>query len=438
MERYENANFYTDASLVDDPHSYFDFLRGKGAVTRLPYYNAVAVTGYDETVQVMLDADHFSSINAVNGPLTKLPFVPTGDDIEAELEAARPEIDYADQVATENGQRHSNLRSMLSVLFTPTRLKVLEERLYRTSDDLIDEFIGDGIVDLPRQYGSPYATLIITHLLGIPEKGSREFRAIMARSAAANFSDQEAGTAPNPFIDMGKQIYFYILRRRLTNMQPIRTIKDLLRQDRHRDDILTEIASATYSDGTKPTLRELAALGAFLFAAGGDTTKLLLSNAFRVLATQPDLQDELRRNPSKIPEFTEEILRFDGPVKAAGRICQKTTTIGGMEIKAGTPIMLSHMAANRDPARFEAPGEFRMGRPKAKEHLAFGRGPHTCIGAPLARREIAVSIERLLSRLGNIRLSERHHGPEGKRRFEYAHNTSLRILNNLHLEFDRI
>ena len=88
MRDYSTADFYKDVDLVDDPHAYIDFLRAQGPVTRLPHRNVVAVTGYEETVQVMLDTEHFSSINAVTGPMTDLPFTPQGDDIAAELEAA--------------------------------------------------------------------------------------------------------------------------------------------------------------------------------------------------------------------------------------------------------------------------------------------------------------------------------------------------------------
>ncbi|RYE50696.1 MAG: cytochrome P450, partial [Rhizobiaceae bacterium] len=133
-----------------------------------------------------------------------------------------------------------------------------------------------------------------------------------------------------------------------------------------------------------------------------------------------------------------EVLRHDGSVKSGGRLCVRTTTIGGVEIKAGTTILLTHMGANRDPRRFENPDEFDMDRPKNKEHLAFGRGAHTCIGSPLARSEVCVSLELLLSRLGNIRLSEAHHGPEGARRFDYEPTYVLRALKTLHLEFDPI
>ncbi|MDE8650118.1 cytochrome P450 [Novosphingobium album (ex Liu et al. 2023)] len=437
MSDYETADFYTDVSLVDDPHAYFDFLRGKGPVTRLPHRNVVAVTGYEETVQVMLDTEHFSSINAVTGPIPGLPFEPEGDDITEQLEAARARIAFADQVVTESGKRHADLRSILASLFTPSRLKALEPSLRETSDSLIDEFAASGRVDLVEQYGGPYATLVIADLLGVPEDGRQRFREILTGTVPAEIGATPEDMMKNPLVDVGKDLFQYIAKRRMMNSAPVRLVRGLVGAEA-QEDILTELALARYPDGAKPTLVDLTSLAAFLFGAGQDTTNRLLANAFKVIATRPDIQAELRGDPRRIPAFLEEVLRYDGSVKSGGRVCQKTVTLGGVEIKAGTTILLSHMAANRDPKRFENPGEFNMDRPRAKEHVAFGRGAHTCIGAPLARREVAVSIERLLARMGNIRLSEAHHGPEGQRRFDYEPTYILRALKSLHLEFDPV
>jgi cytochrome P450 len=434
---YETADFYTDKWLVDDPHAYFDFLRAKGPVTRLPHRNVVAVTGYEETVQVMLDTEHFSSINAVTGPIPPLPFEVTGDDITQQLEAHRAQIPFADQVVTEQGDRHLHLRSVIATLFTPSRLKALDPKLRETADALIDEFVADGHVNLVKQYGGPYATLVIADLLGIPEDGRRKFRELLKDALPAEIGAPEE-IRTNPIAHIGKIIYGYIARRRIMNKPVLRLVNRLFGRGSGEEEILTTLALAKFPDGSTPTLIDVTALGAFLFGAGQDTTNRLLANAFRVIATRPDLQEELRANSKRIPDFIEELLRFDGSVKSGGRMCQKTTILGGVEIKAGTTILLSHMAANRDPRRFEDPGEFNMDRPKAKEHLAFGRGAHTCIGAPLARKEVAVSIERLLARMGNIRLSQEHHGPEGALRFDYEPTYILRALRNLHLEFDPI
>ncbi len=437
MTSFAQADFYSDVDLVEDPHTYFDFLRNQGPVTRLPHRNVVAVTGYEETVQVMLDTEHFSSINAVTGPIPDLPFAANGDDITAQLEAARPKMPFADQIVTESGERHLNLRSIIATLFTPSRLKALETSLRATSDSLIDEFARDGKVELVGQYGCPYATLIIADLLGVPDDGRRRFRKLLDGAVPAEMGATPEDMMKNPIVEVGKTLFGYIAKRRVLQHPVMRFGQKVLRIA-PPSDILTELALARYPDGTKPSAIDLTALAGFLFGAGQDTTNRLLANSFRVIATRPDIQQELRANPKRIGDFMEEILRFDGSVKSGGRMCQKSVTLGGVEIKAGTTILLSHMAANRDPRRFENPGEFNMDRPRAKEHLAFGRGAHTCIGAPLARKEVSVSIERLLARMGNIRLSEAHHGPEGAQHFDYEPTYILRALKSLHLEFDPI
>jgi cytochrome P450 len=100
--------------------------------------------------------------------------------------------------------------------------------------------------------------------------------------------------------------------------------------------------------------------------------------------------------------------------------------------------MLLNGAANRDPRRFECPHEFRLDRPNAQAHIAFGRGAHSCPGGPLARAEGRVSLERILDRMRDIRLSEEHHGPAGQHRFRYEPTWILRGLTKLHLEFDPV
>lgn len=437
MRDYADVDFYTDTSLVEDPHSYFDYLRAQSPVARLPHRNVMAVTGYEETIQVMLDTEHFSSVNAVGGPIPGLPFEPQGDDITEAVRAARSKIPYSDQVVTEDGKRHADLRSILSMLFTPSRLKALEPSLRATSDAMIDEFARDGKVDLVGQYGGPYAMLVIADLLGVPAKDRLLFRDYLKDAIPSEIGGEDVDMTNSGFAKIGKHIFGYLTKRRLLGKQPIKAVRGLLGLGRgEEEEILTQIALAKFPDGSSPSLVDITGLGAFLFGAGQDTTNRLLSNGFRIIAERPDIQEELRADPGRIPAFLEELLRFEGSVKSGGRLCVKTVTIGGVEIKAGTTILLSHMAANRDARRFENPHHFDMNRPRIKEHLAFGRGAHTCIGAPLARKEVIVSIERLLARMGNIRLDETYHGPEDKHRFDYEPTYILRALKSLHLTFD--
>ena len=110
--------------------------------------------------------------------------------------------------------------------------------------------------------------------------------------------------------------------------------------------------------------------------------------------------------------------------------------VGDVPIPAGTTMMLLPGACNRDPSKFHAPNEFRIDRPNVREHVAFGRGSHSCPGAPLARAEGQISLNRILDRKAGIRISEPSHGPVGARIYEYEPTFILRGLTELHLEFD--
>ena len=120
MNDFSHADFYTDRDLHADPHAYFDWLRAQGPVARLPQRNVIAITGYEEAIAVMLDNEHFSAINAVTGPVPELPIEVTGDDITEQVQKVRPQLAFADQIVTQDGARHADLRSVMSRLFTPS------------------------------------------------------------------------------------------------------------------------------------------------------------------------------------------------------------------------------------------------------------------------------------------------------------------------------
>lgn len=126
---------------------------------------------------------------------------------------------------------------------------------------------------------------------------------------------------------------------------------------------------------------------------------------------------------------------MESPVKSDSRLARKSTTIGGVDIPAGTVVMVLPGAANRDPRRFDNPHDFQLRRKNVREHMAFARGVHSCPGAPLARVEGRVSIERILDRMSDIRTDEAEHGPTGDRRYTYEPTYILRGLSQLHLAF---
>ena len=185
-----------------------------------------------------------------------------------------------------------------------------------------------------------------------------------------------------------------------------------------------------------PEPLDVARVASNLFAAGQETTVRLLSYAFQVVGERPDLQQRLRKDRSLIPNFVEECLRIEGPVKGDFRLAKRPTKVGGVDIPAGTFLYISNSAANRDSRKFENPGEFQIDRANARFHVAFGRGRHACPGAPLARAEAVVSLNRMFDRTSDIRISEKVHGPPGARRYSYLPTFILRGLTHLNLEFD--
>ena len=161
----------------------------------------------------------------------------------------------------------------------------------------------------------------------------------------------------------------------------------------------------------------------------------LLATAFLLMGERADLQQMLRDDRERIPNFVEEALRFESPIKGDFRLARVAGTVADVDIPAGTTLMVLNGAANRDPRVFENPNEFVVDRVNARQHIAFGHGIHTCPGAPLARAEARVSIERVLDRLTDITISESEHGPADARRYQYAPTYILRGLSRLHLEF---
>jgi cytochrome P450 family 150 subfamily A5 len=198
---------------------------------------------------------------------------------------------------------------------------------------------------------------------------------------------------------------------------------------------MTGMATARFPDGTLPSVEDVTRLAANLFGAGQETTVRMLAAALQLLAERPELQQRLRDERALIPDFVEEILRHESPVKGDFRVTRVATMIGDVKVPAGTTVMVLNGAANRDGRKFEDPAEFVLERGNSRQHLAFGRGVHTCPGGPLARAEGRISLDRILDRMGEIRIDEDKHGPAGARRYAYAPTFILRGLNRLHLEF---
>jgi cytochrome P450 len=417
---FETVNFFTDESLVPDPYPYFDYLRSKCPAAPASPFNVLAVTGYEEALAVYKDPA-FSSCVSVAGPFSGLPFGPDGDDVSELIEQHRAHVPMSEHITTQDPPLHTRTRGLLNKLITPKRLKENEDFMWRLADNQLDKFIGRGECEFLEDYAKPFSLLVTADLLGVPAEDHDEFRAVFA-SEQVGALGEESPTTHNPLQWLNDKFYSYIENRRSTP----------------REDVLTELAAAKYEDGSTPDIVDVMNLSTFLFAAGTETTTKLVSSAVRIIGENPEFEAVLREDRSKIPAFLEETLRMESPVKAHFRMARTSTTIGDVKVPAGTTVMLLPGACNRDERKFENPNTFRADRHNVREQIAFVRGVHSCPGAPLARTEGRISLNRILDRMSDIRISEEHHGPADARRYTYEPTFIMRGLSELHVEFTPI
>lgn len=422
MNNPDEADFFRSKELLVDPYSYFAALRQECPVRRERYHDVTMITGYEEAVAVYNDAERFSSCISVTGPFPGFPVPLEGDDVTALIEEHRHELPMSDQLPTLDPPIHTAQRALLMRLITPKRLKENEEFMWRLADRQMDMFLGDGRCEFVGQFASPFAMLVVADLLGVPEDDQSRFKEALLHGTAGTgtVGSTEKTMAMSPLQYLYTKFTSYVDDRR----------------HNPRNDVLTGLANATYPDGSTPEVVDVVRIAANLFAAGQETTVRLLSSAVKFIAEEPKLQRLLRKERDRIPNFIEETLRIESPVKGDFRLARVPTTVGGVDLEAGTTVMLVNAAANRDPRQFDDPDALQVDRRNARTHLSFGRGIHTCPGAPLARAEARISLERLLDRTADIRISEELHGPAGERRYEYVPTFILRGLTKLNIEFD--
>lgn len=306
----------------------------------------------------------------------------------------------------------------MNKLITPKRLKENEDFMWRLADQQLDTFLDKGGCEFLAAYAKPFSLLVIADLLGIPPEDHDELKEVFALETVGELG-KDAPTSYNPLEWLNDKFYSYLEDRRRSP----------------RQDVLTELAQAKHEDGSTPEIEDVMNLSTFLFAAGTETTTKLVSSAVRFIADNPWFEQQLRDDRGTIPAFLEETLRMESPVKSHFRMARTTTKIGEVEVPAGTTVMLLPGACNRDARKFAEPNEFRPDRPNVREQIAFVRGAHSCPGAPLARAEGRISLNRILDRMSDLTISTEHHGPPGNRDFTFEPTFIMRGLSELHITF---
>jgi cytochrome P450 len=413
-------DFFTDERIAAKAEPYFDYMLANHPVFREPMYGVVIVTGYEEALQVYHQPEVYSSINRTGGPVVDLPVELVGDDITEILEKHRHLFGANDQIVTFDPPVHTDHRAILMGLITPKRLKENEQFLKDTADRFFDELLPLGHSEFIWGYAKRYTILAVADLLGVPVEDHQMLLDLMASSSGPVLGNLELQAAHHNGLET---LYDYFIG------------KIIERRAAPQDDILTGMALATFPDGSLPEPIEVARIAANLFSAGQETTVQLLGITMQRIADNAAIQDLLRQEPALIPKFIEEALRIEAPIKGSFRITKVATSIGGLDLEPGTVVMLINGASGRDARVFDNPAEFDVMRANARQHLAFGRGIHTCPGAPLARAEAVFSIQRFLERTTSITISEEHHGPADAREWDLIRSYKFRGHTHLYLEY---
>lgn len=423
MPELVERDFFTDPEILVDPYAYFEEIRKHGPVFQPPGKDYVIVTGYEESLEVFRNTTDFSASIAGQGAGAPLTFEPEGSDISEQLERHRSEILGFDLLVNLDDTTHTNLRALVNRLFIPSRLKANEDFIARSSEQFVRAAVAKGECELISEIATPFVTMVIADLLGVPPEDSQFFMDVINSAPPPGSlveGENDYSGESHPMVVMGGYFHKYIQKR----------------IDDPQGDILSELAHAPYPDGTKPRLEDLINLSTFMFGAGQDTSAKLIGNAMRYVVDEPGLQDELRSDPALVGPMLEEVLRLEGSSKITARLARKDTVVGGVPIPAGTKVAIALAVISRDPRRWEEPNKFILNRPRIKEHLSFGRGAHTCAGAPLARTEVRVLFEQFLEHTSHIGLDETRHGPHGSRRLDFEPSFIVRGLSELHVKLE--
>ena len=359
-----------------DPYPIYAFIRQREPVHHAPDGSWV-LTRYDHAAALLRDprfSTNPAKLTAGPDPAAMGPIRQVGSSLMMFLDP--PD--------------HTRLRSLVSQAFTPRMVESLRPRIQLLVDDLLDAVVETGEMDVLADLAYPLPTVVICELLGVPPEDREKFKGWSADASRMldGYLDQAA-------MDKGMVAGMYLFQY----------FTDLVEERRRqpREDLLSALLAAE-SAGDTLSHAELLSTATLLFVAGFETTMNLVGNGMLALLRHPDELARLRHDPSLIRTGVEELLRYDGPVHVTARIATSDVEIGGETIRAGEQAVAILGAANRDPEQFADPDRLDVAR-TPNRHLAFGGGPHFCLGAALARMEGQIAFETLLRRLPDLELA---------------------------------
>ena len=339
------------------------------------------VTRYDDVVALLTDNERF----VLDPMLALTPDELAAGDADGSFE---PDERVNENLLSKDGDDHRRLRRLVTKAFTPKMVEQLRPRIQDIANELIDRVAERGGMELVDDFAFPLPITVIAELLGIPVEDQERFR---------EWSNSFVLPPLTP--ELQEQL------ARHTD-EFVAYLDDLFasRRAEPTDDLVTALVQAEDA-GDHLSENELYSMVVLLIVAGHETTVSLITNAVLALLSNPSQLAELRADPSLLPSAVEELLRYDSPVeRTITRWAAADAELGGQSIRRGELVIAVVSSANRDASQFADPDTLDLRRQDSK-HVGFGRGPHFCLGAALARLETEIALATLLGRLPNLRLA---------------------------------
>jgi cytochrome P450 len=397
--------------VLECPYPYYERVREEAPVHQTPL-GFWAVSRYEDVLSVVRNPEMFSSLAQSNSFVTTPP--------PEVIEIAKQGYPRVNTLLSNDPPSHTQFRNLVNKAFLPKRVAQLEDSIRKIANDLIDAFINDGKVDLVEQFAVGVPLTVIADALGVDRADMPKFK---------KWSDDSVAPLSG-MLTPERQIECAHSRIEFQKYMVDRVHE---REANLRDDLLSDLVQARFDSGERAgegmTMAEMLDVIAQLLVAGNETTTKLIAAATLMLVENPEQMAKVRADHSLIPNLVEEALRMEAPVQMLPRFTKDDVEVGGVAIPKGSVVMVMYGCANRDGAKYPNPDMFDIERDNARTQMAFGQGPHFCVGAALARSEARIAFELLLSRLNNIALANVDMPTHREL------SMTLRGLTNLHLTF---
>jgi cytochrome P450 len=383
-----------------DPYAFYARARREEPIFYSPVLDYWVVTRYEDVHAVMADAETFSAANALD-PIAPLCPAAIGKLQEYEYVPGPSLVNLDPPV-------HGVQRRIFRTAFTPERVAELEPFTRELVARQVDGFVSRGEADIVHDLMWEVPAMVIFHMMGVPDSEIDEVKAKTSRMAVFGWglpTDDEQ-------VQLAGEIGEYW---RYAQGHVDRLIED------PGDDFMSHLIHAWREPGNEDLFDRNSLYTIFIntLMAGHETTTNASAAAFRALLTHRDQWDDLCRDPELIPNAVEEVLRFDSSVPTWRRVTTRAVTIGGVDLPEGARVLVGLGSANHDEEHFPEGDQFDIRRENARDHMAFGWGRHTCLGARLARMEMRVVLEHVTARLPHLELvadQEWHYSPNTSHR----------------------